>query len=233
MKIIKKGRPQKGWSKLAICTGKGNGWGGCWSILRISREDLYSTCRYSAGEIDQYCTTFSCPNCGVETDVRVPGQIDAFLPERKNWFKAREEKVMRRKEFLCVDGVVTIADKEIVLIERTKPPYENKLVLPGGHVDEGEKLEEACARELEEEIGLKVEAGDLKILTILDASGRDPRPNHGLSIVYWIDLPTRDALNGCKAASDARTLHVKNINELRPDEIGFDHWRAIEQLKAK
>ncbi len=41
MKVIKPGRPQKGWSHEFTCTGDGNGRGGCGAILLVEQEDLY------------------------------------------------------------------------------------------------------------------------------------------------------------------------------------------------
>lgn len=72
MKVLKKGRPQKGWSATFTCTGKGNGGGGCGAKLLVSEYDLYYTFRgYYDGSSDRY-VTFTCPECGVATDVDVP-----------------------------------------------------------------------------------------------------------------------------------------------------------------
>ncbi|KKR57566.1 MAG: hydrolase with MutT domain-containing protein [Candidatus Uhrbacteria bacterium GW2011_GWE2_40_58] len=135
--------------------------------------------------------------------------------------------------FPTVDGAVTIAGREILLIERAKPPFEQCLVLPGGHVDEGERCAQACARELLEEINLEVKETDLKLLTLLDETGRDPRSGHTLSIVFTIDLPDRNAIALCKPATDAKHLHVRQIDSLAPEEMGFDHWQVIERLRKK
>jgi len=231
MKVIKRIGKQSGWSKLAICTGKGNGWGGCWSILRISRIDLYKTCYMFWGEVDKICTTFCCPNCETETNVWVPDRINFGLPSRKDWFAAKKKEDKMRQEFITVDGAVTIASAGIVLIERTKPPFEGKLVLPGGHVEVGESLVDACVRELAEEICLRVSPENLKLLTILDSTGRDPRPGHGFSVVYTIDLPRVEALTYCKAGSDAKAMYVRDIASIRPEELGFDHAKAIDLLR--
>jgi hypothetical protein len=69
MKILKKGREQRGWSKQFTCTGNGNGGGGCGARLLVSAEDIYETTRgYYDGSTDFY-KTFSCPSCEVETDI--------------------------------------------------------------------------------------------------------------------------------------------------------------------
>lgn len=75
MEIIKKGRDQKGWSEEFTCSGKGNGGGGCGAVLLVSQLDLYSTQSSSYDGSTEYYTTFSCPCCGVETDVTVPSNV--------------------------------------------------------------------------------------------------------------------------------------------------------------
>lgn len=76
MKIIKKGREQKGWSAEFECTGNGNGNGGCGSILLVEQKDIYQTNRHSYGDtFPDYFLTFKCCNCGVLTDIP-----DRFCP---------------------------------------------------------------------------------------------------------------------------------------------------------
>ena len=68
MKVIKKGRQQKGWAKRFKCSGDGNGGGGCGATLLVEKDDIYETSSSCMGEIESY-TTFKCPSCGVETDI--------------------------------------------------------------------------------------------------------------------------------------------------------------------
>jgi hypothetical protein len=80
MKVIKKGRGQKGWSKEYTCTGNGNGGGGCGAILLVSEGDIYMTSHSDYGGGTDYFTTFRCPLCKVETDIKdVPGRIFSDL----------------------------------------------------------------------------------------------------------------------------------------------------------
>jgi len=66
MKILEKG---PGWSIEQRCTGKGNGDGGCNSLLLVEKCDLYMTSHTDmVGDTDYYYT-FRCPVCGMETDI--------------------------------------------------------------------------------------------------------------------------------------------------------------------
>ena len=66
MKVIEKG---SGWSIEQLCTGKGNGYGGCNSKLLVEKEDIYITSNTDMlGDTDYYYT-FRCPVCGIETDI--------------------------------------------------------------------------------------------------------------------------------------------------------------------
>lgn len=97
MKIIEKGRPQKGWAKEYTCTGRGNGNGGCGAKLLVEIGDVFQTQSQCRDETDYY-TTFRCPECKVLTDindapahVEVAARAQAPLWRNPNW-KPPEEK---------------------------------------------------------------------------------------------------------------------------------------------
>lgn len=70
MKIIKAGRPQKGWSKEFTCTGAGNGMGGCGAVLLVEQDDVFGTESHHYDGSSEYYKTFKCASCGVWTDIK-------------------------------------------------------------------------------------------------------------------------------------------------------------------
>lgn len=69
MKVLEKGREQKGWSKEYHCSGGGNGLGGCNAKLLVEEGDLFKTSSSDyTGHTDHY-TTFQCSECQVLTDI--------------------------------------------------------------------------------------------------------------------------------------------------------------------
>lgn len=134
---------------------------------------------------------------------------------------------------LTVDILVTINHKDILLISRAKPPFEDRLVMPGGHVEAGEELVAAAVRELEEETRLIVSSKELSLLTVLDAQNRDPRPGRRVSHVFHVDLNDRSRVEVCRAESDAKEIVIRSIESLTANEIGFDHWLAIAKIKKE
>jgi 8-oxo-dGTP diphosphatase len=61
----------------------------------------------------------------------------------------------------------------VLLVKRKKDPFKDYFALPGGFVDEGEKVEDAARREAKEELSVKVEPID--ILGVYSDPNRDPR----------------------------------------------------------
>lgn len=76
---------------------------------------------------------------------------------------------------LTVDiAIVTREAKpRVLLIQRKKDPFAGSWALPGGFVEENERLGDAARRELVEETG--VAAGELEQLYTAGDPGRDPR----------------------------------------------------------
>ena len=89
MKVLEKG---PGWSTKQRCTGRGNGLGGCESLLQVEQGDIYVTSHTDMVGDTDYFYTFTCPVCGKETDIPekdVPASIRREAMENK-------KKVLRR-----------------------------------------------------------------------------------------------------------------------------------------
>jgi 8-oxo-dGTP diphosphatase len=108
---------------------------------------------------------------------------------------------------------------EVLLIKRSRDPFKGQWALPGGFVDEGESLEAAAARELEEETGLK--RVRLQQAGAFGDPGRDPR-GHTVSVVFAARLNNRKKVG---AADDADEAAWHPVN--RPPRLAFDHKKII------
>lgn len=95
MKVLEKGREQKGWSKDFECTGDGNGGGGCGAKLLVEQDDVYMTYSHARDETTGY-HTFMCPECGVETDI--PSSIRLpFSPRRMGETEVARRQMVRSR----------------------------------------------------------------------------------------------------------------------------------------
>ena len=57
---------------------------------------------------------------------------------------------------LCVDLILTNENGEYLLVKRNNPPLQGEWWVPGGRVFKDERLAEAAARKLQEELSLTV-----------------------------------------------------------------------------
>ena len=115
-----------------------------------------------------------------------------------------------------VDCIVELTGERIVLIRRSNPP--NGWALPGGFVDEGETLHDACAREVKEETNLVVDLSE-QFFTYSDPA-RDPR-KHTISTVYigWAEGEPA----GADDAAEAKAFGLDAL----PKELCFDHATIV------
>lgn len=125
---------------------------------------------------------------------------------------------------LTVDCVVFKGNR-IVLIRRGCEPFKGEYALPGGFVDIGESVEDACIRELKEETGLDVKKDSLKLIGVYSKPGRDPR-RHTVSIAY---LGEAD-LNTLEAGDDAASVEL--VEDWVSKNIAFDHMKIIKDANS-
>ena len=57
-------------------------------------------------------------------------------------------------------GAVVIHDNKVLLVKRANPPSQGLWTIPGGKIKLGETLQQAAEREIKEESGISVRAGD-------------------------------------------------------------------------
>jgi ADP-ribose pyrophosphatase len=57
-------------------------------------------------------------------------------------------------------GAVVFKDDQVLLVRRGRPPAEGLWAIPGGSMELGETLQEAAEREILEETGIRIRAGE-------------------------------------------------------------------------
>jgi 8-oxo-dGTP diphosphatase len=123
---------------------------------------------------------------------------------------------------LTVDCVVLDRQRRLLVVRRGNPPFKGKYALPGGFVDIGETVEDACRRELLEETGVR--AGKLQLLGVYSDPKRDPR-GHTCSVAFL----TRVQRASAKAGDDAAA--VEWIENWSTADMAFDHTRILADAK--
>lgn len=133
----------------------------------------------------------------------------------------------------------------VLLIFRNDDPYKDCWALPGGFVEvsdepnQGESLEDAVRRELQEETGAEIDY--LEQLYTFGTPGRDPR-GRVISVAYYALV--RQEEHKIQAGSDASEAKWFQVDErlmgLLEDNtaaLAFDHHRilkmAIQRLQSK
>jgi 8-oxo-dGTP diphosphatase len=119
---------------------------------------------------------------------------------------------------------------QVLLIRRGLPPFEGRWSLPGGFVRDGESLEAAARRELDEETGVRDVY--LEQLYTFGDPARDPR-GRVVTVAYYALLTTEAApLAAGTDAGDARWMPAR-----KHPSLAFDHERilsyALERLANK
>lgn len=120
-----------------------------------------------------------------------------------------------------VDAILQNGSK-VLLIKRKNDPFRGMYALPGGFVNEGERVEDALKREVFEETSLEVEP--VEILGVYSDPHRDPR-KHTLSVVFVaIILSGKE-----KAKDDASELEWVDLDNIK--SAAFDHLQMLADYR--
>jgi len=102
------------------------------------------------------------------------------------------------------------------------------LALPGGFVNEGEKVEDAAKREVKEETSIDIYLTD--ILGVYSDPNRDPR-GRIMSTVFIGELASSNDTIDAKAQDDAEEIEWIPLNEIDNRIFGFDHRKILLDYK--
>jgi 8-oxo-dGTP diphosphatase len=114
------------------------------------------------------------------------------------------------------------------LIKRKNEPFKGYLALPGGFVNEGEKVEDAAKREVKEETSIDIYLTD--ILGVYSDPNRDPR-GWIMSTVFIGELASSNDTIDAKAQDDAEEIEWIPLNEIDNRIFGFDHRKILLDYK--
>jgi 8-oxo-dGTP diphosphatase len=150
--------------------------------------------------------------------------------------RTRRAMLLRMSDDVCrrsgrpligVGAVILRNSDEILLVQRGQPPAEGLWSVPGGLVERGERLRDACAREVLEETGLVVElaAEPIKLFERLIRAATGPLAYHYLIVDFW-GRPTGGNLRPASDVRDARWVNPAQMS-------GLDTTEGLEDVVSR
>lgn len=124
-------------------------------------------------------------------------------------------------------GAVVFNDNKVLLVQRGKPPAEDLWAIPGGSVEIGETLKSAAEREIFEEAGIRIRAGE-PVYTF-DAIVRDRKGRvrfHYVIVDLMAEYVSGEPLAG-DDATGARWISADELNKINVSST------TLELLKTK
>ncbi|GEN75840.1 NUDIX hydrolase [Chryseobacterium hagamense] len=163
-----------------------------------------------------------CPNCGKES-LKWDGE--------KKWSCPDCNFTLYNNVAGAVAVVIRHQD-EVYLTRRNRDPKKGKLDLAGGFVDPGESAEEACKRELFEELQLAVDLSGLKYLASLpNVYQYKEMDYHTIDLFYEYNVPEKFEVN-LELSEISEAVWIP-LQTLQVDDLAFDSQKTFfkEYLK--
>ena len=138
----------------------------------------------------------------------------------------RRERTYPNAPMVGVGGVI-IKDGKVLMIKRAFEPGAGKWSIPGGMVEVGEKLSEACEREVEEETGLEIEV--LELINVFDMIDKDELGKVKFHYVL-VDFLAKPVGGTERKSVEATEMKWVTHQEARAMDLTKTARKAIEEL---
>ncbi len=146
-------------------------------------------------------------------------------------YKKRWENTPHKPIFVTIDSLV-ISSGYILLIKRKNYPGKGLFALPGGFVENDEKLKDAMIRELKEESRIEVSSSilvkNIKKREIFDEPHRSER-GRVITCAYLIELKL-DKLPKIEGGDDAKKAFWIPLSKIKSKNMFEDHFHIIQKM---
>lgn len=139
-------------------------------------------------------------------------------------------KIWGAGPFITGDAVV-VQNGHVLLIKRKDIPGKGLWALPGGFINNNERIKDGIIRELEEETKVKVPVEvlkrNIKHIHVFDNPDRDVR-GRVVTHAAFIDLGNFQKLPHVKGSDDAEKAKWVAFSDLKRDMFFADHYHVID-----
>jgi 8-oxo-dGTP diphosphatase len=111
-------------------------------------------------------------------------------------------------------GAIVFKDGRVLLVRRGQPPAEGEWAIPGGSVEIGETLQQAAQRELLEETGIIIQAGEPCFIFDVIQTDTDGRVRFHYVIIDLLADYVEGYPRAGGDAADARWVSAEALGEL-------------------
>lgn len=129
-------------------------------------------------------------------------------------------------------GILLVRNEHLLLIKRKNNPDAGYWSIPGGHLELGEKVQDAAVREAYEETGFKTRV--IKLAGVIDKIMYDDKGDieyHYVLINYFVNQINGDPNQPPKADDDAAEAKFVPFGELKNYKLTESLIELLRQLK--
>ncbi len=131
-----------------------------------------------------------------------------------------------RARFPVTVHLLFFRDEQILLLRRFHTGYaDGQYSVPAGHLDGGETVMAAARREAQEEVGLRLEAGNLAFSSVMHRMEGDERVDFFVYVRRWEGEPVNREPDKC---DELRWVNVRELPEniIPYVKAGIENHRA-------